>query len=74
MNLFKKVSALDAAKNIVFAFSAAKIIKKLVTKHKKQEKNAQQRKVFCFCFVFYRKNDYLCRRYPEYNLFTLKEN
>ena len=74
MNLFKKVSALDAAKNIVFAFSAAKITKNRLLSTKKTRKNAQKRKVFCFCFVFYRKNDYLCRRYPEYNLFTLKEN
>ena len=24
-------------------------------------------------FLFSNKNDYLCKRYPEYNLFTLKK-
>ena len=24
-------------------------------------------------FVQFKKNSYLCQRYPEYNLFTLKE-
>lgn len=49
MNLFKKVSALDAAKNIVFAFSAAKITKNrlLSTKNKKK---CTKEKSFLFLF------------------------
>ena len=55
MNLFKKVSALDAAKNIVFAFSAAKITKNRLLSTKKTRKMHKREKFFVFVSCFTEK-------------------
>ena len=56
-----------------FRFCRCKDSKKREYLQQKSKKIAYGCKNFSFLFRDFKKNDYLCKRYPEYNLFTLKK-